>query len=122
MPFHNYIFAAQLLSFTKMFKFAEFLVSLSMKISRTVFGKVNGTDVYLFSITNRQGSTIKITNYGATITAILVPDLRKQLDDIAMGFDTIEGYLGNQPNIGYICGRYANRIAGASFTLEGKIY
>jgi aldose 1-epimerase len=93
-----------------------------MKISRTPFGKVNGTDVYLFSITNRQGSTIKITNYGATITSINVHDLRRKLDDIVMGFDSIEGYLGNQSNIGCICGRVANRISGASFTLDGKTY
>ena len=86
------------------------------------FGKVNGTDVYLFSVSNRQGSTIKITNYGATITSILVPDLRKQFDDVVMGFDSIEGYLGNQPHIGCICGRVANRISGASFTLDGKTY
>jgi aldose 1-epimerase len=93
-----------------------------MKINRTPFGKVEGTDVYLFTISNRQGSTIMITNYGATITSILVPDLRKQFDDVVMGFNTIDGYLGNQPNIGCLCGRVANRISGASFSIDGELF
>ena len=93
-----------------------------MKISRAAFGKVKGTEVYLFTITNRQGSTVKITNYGATITSVLVPDLRKQFDDVVLGFDSIEGYLGNQPYLGCICGRVANRIGGAKFSIDGKEY
>ncbi len=93
-----------------------------MKISRAPFGRVNGTEVFLFSITNRQGSTVKITNFGATITSIIVPDLRKQFDDVVLGFDSIDGYLGNQPYFGCICGRFANRIGGAKFSLDGKEY
>jgi aldose 1-epimerase len=93
-----------------------------MKISRSPFGKVYGADVYLFTITNKQGSSVKITNYGATITSIVVADLRKQLDDVVMGFDSIEGYLADQPKLGCICGRVANRISGASFTLDGRTY
>ncbi len=91
-----------------------------MKISRIPFGKVKGAEVSLFIITNQHGCTVKITNYGATVTSILVPDVRKNMDDVVLGFDSLEGYLGNQPYMGCICGRVANRIAGASFAIDQK--
>jgi len=93
-----------------------------MKISRTPFGQVNGSDIYLFTITGKSGSSVTIMNYGATVTGIHVPDVRGHLDDIVLGFDSLEGYLGDQPYMGCICGRVANRIAGASFTLDNKTY
>ena len=93
-----------------------------MKISRTPFGQVKGSEVYLFTITNKSGSFVKITNYGATVTEVVVPDVRGHLDDIVLGFSTLEDYLGEQPYMGCVCGRVANRVAGASFTLDKKEY
>jgi aldose 1-epimerase len=64
----------------------------------------------------------KITNYGGIITSLKAPDGRGEPGDIVHGFETLDGYLGGHPYFGSIVGRYANRIGGARFTLEGKEY
>jgi len=64
----------------------------------------------------------KITNYGGIITSLKVPDGRGEPGDIVHGFETLDRYLGGHPYFGSIVGRYANRIGGASFTLDGKEY
>lgn len=67
---------------------------------------------------------VKITNYGAAITAILMKDRNGQVNDIVLGFDTLEGYLKDKGNIYYgaTVGRCANRIAKGKFTINGKDY
>jgi aldose 1-epimerase len=61
-------------------------------------------------------------NYGGIILSIRVPDRKGQLADIALGHETLEGYIPNPPYLGAVVGRYANRIAKGSFTLDGKSY
>jgi aldose 1-epimerase len=61
-------------------------------------------------------------NYGGIITSIRVPDRKGQFADIVLGHEALEGYIPNPPYIGAIVGRYANRIANSSFTLDGKTY
>ncbi len=61
-------------------------------------------------------------NYGAIILSMRVPDRKGQLADIVLGHDTLEGYIPNPPYIGALVGRYANRIANGTFTLDGKTY
>jgi aldose 1-epimerase len=63
-----------------------------------------------------------ITNYGGIITSLRVLDGKGECGDIVHGFETLEGYLGSQPYFGCIVGRYANRISGAKFTIDGKEY
>jgi len=76
-----------------------------------------------FSLSNKNGMVIKILNYGATITHIIVPDKDGKFDDIALGFDSIEHYLRvPHPYFGCIVGRYANRIANAQFTINGETF
>ena len=98
-----------------------------MKISKENFGKNNGQDVVLYTLTNRKGSKIKITNYGGIVTSLLVPDKNGQLDNVVLGFDsplvyTSDEYINNCPFLGALIGRYANRIANGKFSLEGKEY
>lgn len=74
----------------------------------------------LFTLRNRAGLEIRITNYGGIVTALLVPDREGRFDDIVLGFDTVDSYFGPHPYFGGIIGRYANRIARGRFPLEGR--
>jgi aldose 1-epimerase len=83
---------------------------------------IDGVVVDLFTLNNNQGMEAVITNYGATVVALKVPDRYGQQMDVTLGYDTIDGYLGGNNYFGCIVGRYANRIAGGKFTLGGKQY
>ena len=86
------------------------------------FGTVDNEPVYLYTLSNENGITIKITNYGGIITHLIVPDKNGRMGDIALGYDSLQGYLEATPYFGAIVGRYANRIAKGRFTLDGKTY
>jgi len=95
----------------------------AMTINRESFGRTpDGQDVWLFTLTNANGMTVKVTNYGGIITHLFVPDRRGEMDDVVLGFDTLDGYLGEHPYFGAIVGRYANRIGQGRFTLDGVEY
>lgn len=66
--------------------------------------------------------TVKITNYGATVLSVIVPDKHGKLDDIVLGFPSIDGYKNDSTYFGALVGRVANRIGGAQFALNGKKY
>jgi aldose 1-epimerase len=92
-------------------------------ISKDAFGKTqDGTAVDLYTLTNAGGMKVKITTYGGIVTAIEVPDRAGRLGDVVLGFDKLDEYLKGHPSFGTIPGRYANRIAKARFTLNGKEY
>lgn len=94
----------------------------SMEIQRNLFGHVEGIPVYLYTMINNSGMEVTITNYGGTITALKVPDRDGKIDDVVLGFDSLDGYLGKHPYFGATVGRYANRIGQSTFTLDGKKY
>lgn len=102
--------------------------SKEMNIVKSDFGKLeDGTSVSLFTLTNENGVEVKITNYGGIITSLKVPDKEGNLEDVVLGFDTLEGYTSEAykeagPYFGAIIGRYGNRIANAKFTLDGEEY
>lgn len=96
--------------------------SLKMSIMKENWGKVNNKDVFLYSLKNKNGVVVKITNYGGIITSILVPDAKGKMGDIVLGYDSLKGYLTTTPYFGAIVGRYANRIAKGTFKLEKKVY
>lgn len=81
-------------------------------------------DIKLYTLTNGAGATVKITNYGATITAIMVPDRAGNAADVALGYHRVEDYINavDKPYLGAVVGRYGNRIAGGKFELEGQTY
>jgi aldose 1-epimerase len=94
-----------------------------MKITQEPFGRLkDGREVSLFTLSNRSNTTVKITNYGGIITAILTPDQNGKPDDIVLGFNTLDEYLAKHPYFGALIGRYGNRIAKGKFTLNGKEY
>jgi len=86
------------------------------------FGARDGRPVILYTLKNSHGVEVRAMNYGGIIQAIRVPDRKGNFADIVLGHDTSEGYMPNPPYIGAIVGRYANRIANGSFTLDGKTY
>jgi aldose 1-epimerase len=87
------------------------------------FGKTaKGEQVKLYTLTNKNGMTAKIMDYGATVVELTAPDRNGQFADVVLGFDRLEDYLKPNPYFGVIVGRYANRIGGAKFTLDGMEY
>lgn len=84
----------------------------------------NFSSIKLYKLTNARGMQVHVTNYGATITSILVPDRQGTLGDVALGYGNVEGYINaiDRPYFGSIVGRYGNRIAKGSFTIDGQQY
>ena len=94
-----------------------------MSIVRAPFGVMpSGEAVDQYTLQNAGGSSVSIITYGGTLTAIRVPDRAGKLSDVCLGFDTLEKYLNVPGYMGALIGRYANRIGGARFTLNGKTY
>lgn len=91
-------------------------------ITRENFGTYEGNTVYRYTLRNKNGMEVKILNYGGIITNIYAHDKHNNLEDVVLGFDTFEGYKNNTPYFGALIGRYANRIAGGHFTLDGVTY
>src|SRR5262245_27614160 len=92
-------------------------------IRKQPFGKTANTEnIDLYTLTNANGIQVSIINLGGIVTALKVPDRNGKLANVVLGFDTVEGYLENRPFFGAIVGRYANRIAKGSFSLDGKQY
>jgi aldose 1-epimerase len=81
-----------------------------------------GEEVKLFTLRNANGMEAKITNYGGIIVSLKVADKKGQFADVVLGFDSLEGYLAKNPFFGCITGRYANRIGGAKFKIDGTEY
>ncbi|MDP4207684.1 MAG: aldose epimerase family protein [Bacteroidota bacterium] len=86
-------------------------------------GVHNGKPTALYTLKNKNGVVAQVTNYGAIIVSINVPDRNENFADVVQGYDTIGEYInGNGPYMGAVCGRCANRIGQGKFTLEGKEY
>jgi aldose 1-epimerase len=82
----------------------------------------DGLPITRYLLSNDKGMTVSVINYGAIINSIDVPDRHGKTANVVLGFPTLDGYLGNDPYFGCICGRYANRIAKGKFKLNGKEY
>jgi aldose 1-epimerase len=91
-------------------------------VKQDVFGTHNGKEVYLLTLTNKAGNVIRLTNFGAKINWIEVPDKNGKKDNITFGYDTFEETLNGDMSFGSIVGRYANRIAKGTFTIDGVEY
>jgi aldose 1-epimerase len=92
-------------------------------VNKAEFGKTPaGETVDIYTLTNSEGMEVRAITFGGIITSIRVPDRNGKLDDVALGFNTLDGYLKNPPYFGAIIGRYGNRIGKGQFTLDGKTY
>ena len=93
-------------------------------IQRADFAKTrDGVAVSVYTLTNKNGVTARITNYGGIVVSLMVPDRNGKMADVVLGFDSLDGYLQNPgPFFGALIGRYGNRIGHARFTLDGRVY
>ena len=91
-----------------------------MQIEQSTAGQMpDGTQVDLYTLINANGLEVKVLTYGAMITSVKVPDRDGNFASVTLYLDPAEDYLGRRTVMGAIVGRYANRIAGAKFTLDG---
>ncbi|XP_031560945.1 aldose 1-epimerase-like [Actinia tenebrosa] len=92
-------------------------------VEKSFFGTTkDGKKVDKYTLINEKGVEVEVISFGAVTVAIKCPDKDGKIDDILLGYDTLEGYLSNAPYFGATVGRVANRIANAKFTLDGKEY
>ncbi|RUR54695.1 aldose epimerase family protein [Vreelandella populi] len=97
-------------------------------VTESVFGQLpDGRQVDVYQLTNANGIELRVANYGGTILSLKTPDREGNVDDIVLGFDSLDEYLSDEyqqanPYFGAIIGRYGNRIAEGQFTLEGETY
>ena len=92
-------------------------------ITSAPFGTTSaGESVELFTMTNPAGIEVRAITYGGIITSLKTPDRDGDLDDIVLGFDSLEPYDAGSPYFGSIIGRYGNRIARGRFTLDGETF
>lgn len=103
------------------------MVSAALVCGGVQAGEVTVADfdsIKLYTLRNSAGTEVKITNFGAAVTAIRVADRDGNLADVALGYDNVEGYINavDKPYFGSIVGRYGNRIAGGAFELDGETY
>jgi aldose 1-epimerase len=94
-----------------------------MTTDQAVWGRTpDGQEVKIYTLTNGRGITLKLIDYAAAIQSLTVPDRNGKPVEVQLGYDSLEGYVKGGGHFGATTGRYANRIAGGKFTLEGKEY
>jgi len=94
----------------------------TLSIMKEPFGTFDNQEIFLYTLTNKNGIVVKITNYGGIVTQIWTPDRNGNPGDIVLGYDSLKPYVENNPYFGAIVGRYANRISGGQFSLDGTTY
>jgi aldose 1-epimerase len=96
---------------------------MATQISQAPFGKTpDGTSVDIYTLREAGGIEARICTYGGILVSLKAPDRGGHLDDVVLGFDRLGGYLAVHPYFGALVGRYGNRIANGTFTLEGVVY
>lgn len=92
-------------------------------IAKEVFGTLpDGREVAIFILTNKNGLKARVTEYGAILVSMEIPDQSGKMADVTHGYDTLEGWLSNDSYFGATVGRFGNRIAHGKFQLDGKEY
>jgi aldose 1-epimerase len=89
-------------------------------ITSESWGEVEGEEVTLYTLTNANGMEVKVTNYGGIITSVVVPDRDGNMENVTLGFTTLDEYVEGHPYFGTITGRYANRIARGTFDIDDE--
>jgi aldose 1-epimerase len=129
---HFYLPRSYRLLAAPFFQCAVFLLTLCVPVwavaaegvSKQDFGTEEGQPNTLYTLTNKDGMSVSIMNYGATVVKLMAPDKNGKMDDVVLGFDDLTGYLDpkKDPHFGATIGRYGNRIAKGQFTLDGQSY
>lgn len=93
-----------------------------MGVTKALFGKKDGVEIFEYTISNSKGMKASIINFGAVLTQLWVPDAEGEVKDIVLGYDNLESYIENGSFFGATVGPNANRIANAKFTLNDVEY
>lgn len=96
--------------------------SVKAGITKADWGTSDGQPVFLYTLTNKEGVEVKISNYGGTVTSWITPDKNGNRSSIVVGFDSLSGYLAHPPYFGALIGRYGNRIANGTFKIGSDTY
>lgn len=94
----------------------------SNTINQREIGQVEGRPIYMYTLTNAGGMKAEIMNYGAILFSLEMPDRNGEMQDVTLGYATLDEYVANRKYFGATIGRYGNRIADGKFTLNGKEY
>lgn len=95
----------------------------TVTVEKEPFGTLaDGREVFLYTLTNKNGMEVQITNYGGTVTSISTPDRNGNFDNVVLGFDSLKKYTAGVPYFGAIIGRYGNRIEDGTFSIDGTQY
>jgi aldose 1-epimerase len=100
----------------------NYFFAIKKGIEALEWGERDGKKVNLYTLTNKQGMQVKITNYGGIVTAWIAADKNGNRSSIVIGFDSLKRYTPFTPFFGALIGRYGNRIAKGQFTLDGTTY
>lgn len=96
---------------------------LAASVASSPFGKMpDGRPMTCYTLTNAHGLRVRVLDYGAILASVETPDRNGKFADVTLGYDSAEGWLGGTSYFGATVGRYANRIAGGKFTLDGRTY
>jgi aldose 1-epimerase len=102
---------------------AERSIVLAKPAEKTAFGKTpDGHNVDLYTLSNKNGMQVAITNFGGIVVRIAVADRKGKAQDVVLGYDSLDGYLNDKAYLGAVIGRYGNRIAQGKFALDGATY
>ncbi len=94
----------------------------SASLNEKIWGREGDKTVYLYTLTNKNGMEVKISNFGGIITSLTVPDKSGVMENVVLGFDSLKSYLAGHPYFGSLVGRYGNRIAKGKFVLNDTTY
>ncbi|MCX2680474.1 galactose mutarotase [Galbibacter sp. EGI 63066] len=95
----------------------------SLEISKSAFGKLpSGEEIDEYTLENSNGMEVSIITYGGIITALKIPNKSGKIEDVVLGYGSLESYLKSSPYFGALIGRYGNRIANGKFSIDGKEY
>jgi aldose 1-epimerase len=96
---------------------------LAKPAEKIAFGKTpDGQNVDLYTLANKNGAEVAITNFGGSVVSIKVADRQGKIEDVVLGYDSLDGYVSDKAYLGAVIGRYGNRIAQGRFTLDGATY
>src|ERR1700754_2618976 len=97
-------------------------MTTELNIQITEWGKIDDEAILLYTITNANGVKVNIANFGAAVQSVIVPGKNGNYADVALGYDSLQGYEHDDFYIGTVVGRYANRIAGGVVEIDEKRY
>ena len=102
---------------------SDIAVSKTGNIKKASFGKTpEGQAIDLYTLTNKKGMEVAITNFGGIVVSVKVPDRSGKVADVVLGFDSVDGYAKDKSYFGALIGRYGNRIAKGKFSIDGASY